>query len=91
MDRLLSFLFFAVFFYFMMRFGFGAHMVHGDHDSHRHGGHPEEGEGSTKDPVCGMPVESGQGYSERHEGKVLHFCCKQCLDKFDAEPRRYAA
>jgi len=87
MDRLLSFLVFAVLFYVMMRYGCGAHMVHG------HGGHQHErqDEGSAKDPVCGMSVEPGQGYSEQYQGKVLHFCSKQCLDKFDAEPRRYAA
>jgi YHS domain-containing protein len=89
MDRLLSFLLFAAFFYLMMRFGCGAHMVHGNHGGHEHGGHGEES--PTKDPVCGMPVTPGQGYSEHYDGKVLHFCSKQCLDKFDAEPRRYAA
>ena len=90
MDRLLSFLLFAAFFYLMMRFGCGAHMVHGNHESHGQGGHGEEG-GSERDPVCGMPVEPGQGYSEQYGGKVLHFCSRRCLDKFDAEPRRYAA
>jgi len=90
MDRLLSFVLFAVFFYLMMRFGCGAHMVHGNHAGH---GDRSEGaqEGSLKDPVCGMSVEPGHGYSEHYEGKVLHFCSKRCLDKFDAEPRRYAA
>ena len=41
MSGLLSLLLFAVFFYFMMRFGCGAHMVHG------HGGHEgHDGHGS---------------------------------------------
>lgn len=31
MDGFLSFLFFALLFYVMMRFGCGAHMVHGHH------------------------------------------------------------
>jgi hypothetical protein len=39
MDRLLSFLVFAAFFYLMMRFGCGAHMVHGHHGGHEHEGH----------------------------------------------------
>jgi len=93
MDRLLSFLIFAAFFYLMMRFGCGAHMVHG-----RHGGHENEGHGSggdrpesARDPVCGMPVAAGQGYSEVYQGRELHFCSKACLDKFDAQPQRYAA
>lgn len=92
MNSLLSLLLFAAFFYFMMRFGCGAHMVHGGHGGHDHEGHSGTGmeEGPTKDPVCGMTVEPGQGYSEHYEGKVLHFCSKQCLDKFDAEPRKWA-
>ena len=88
MDRLLSLLLFAGLFYLMMRFGCGAHMIHGSHGSKGNG---DSEQGSEKDPVCGMPVESGQGYSKRFEGKVLRFCSKQCLDKVDAEPRRYAA
>ena len=88
MDRFISLLLFAGLFYLMMRFGCGAHMVHG-----RHGGHEGPGEagreGSSNDPVCGMPVGPGQGYSKNHEGRTLHFCSRQCLDKFDAEPQRY--
>jgi len=60
MDRLLSLLLFAALFYLMIRFGCGAHVVHGSHDGHEHNDHHEDGKGSTKDPVCGMPIESGQ-------------------------------
>jgi YHS domain-containing protein len=91
MDRLLSFLLFAAFFYLMMRFGCGAHMVHGSHGGHEHEGDHGEGKGSIKDPVCGMPVEPGQGYSKHFQGQEIRFCSKQCLDKFESEPRRYAA
>lgn len=90
MSGFLSLLLFAALFYSMMRFGCGAHMVHG------HGGHDHQGsggggarEGSAKDPVCGMPVELGQGYTKNHEGRMLHFCSRNCLDKFEAEPERY--
>ena len=55
MDRLLSFLLFAAFFYLMMRFGCGAHMVHGNHGGHGHEGHQGADKGSAKDSVCGMP------------------------------------
>ena len=94
MNGLLSFLLFAAFFYLMMRFGCGAHMVHGGHGGHgdgEHEGHSGHGgqEGSAKDPVCGMPVEPGQGYTKSHEGRELHFCSRKCLDKFDAEPQKY--
>lgn len=91
-------LIFAAFFYFMMRFGCGAHMVHGGHGGHggaEHEGHEGHGAamdmGFTKDPVCGMSVEPGQGYTENHEGKEYRFCSRKCLDKFDAEPQRYVS
>lgn len=91
MNGLLSLLLFAVFFYLMMRFGCGAHMVHGSHAAHEHEGHGGGAaeEGSTKDPVCGMPVAPGQGYTKNHEGRLLHFCSRKCLDKFEAVPQRY--
>lgn len=92
MDRLVSFLLFAAFFYLMMRFGCGAHMVHGSHKDHEHEGHSSAGQDTpAKDPVCGMMVLHGQGYTEMHQGHELHFCSKQCLDKFDAQPQSYAA
>lgn len=86
-------LLFAAFFYFMMRFGCGAHMVHGGHGGGEHEGHEghRAGTGSAKDPVCGMPVEPAQGYSKVHEGREYRFCSRKCLDKFDAEPQRYVS
>lgn len=76
-------------FYLMMRFGCGAHMVHG------HGGDEHEARmavsGNDKDPVCGMAVSPGQGYSEIYQNHEFRFCSRKCLDKFDAEPQRYAA
>lgn len=86
MEGLFSLLLFAAFFYFMMRFGCGAHMVHG------HGGHAGHGplEASVKDPVCGMDVEAGKGYAKMHEGRQYRFCSRKCLDQFEVEPQRYA-
>jgi YHS domain-containing protein len=77
----------------MMRFGCGAHMVHGRHGCHGHEGHKSGGgaPGSARDPVCGMSVGTGQGYSEVYQGRELRFCSRACLDKFDAQPERYAA
>lgn len=91
MDGLLSFLFFGVFFYAMMRFGCGAHMVHGDHGGHGSGGHKEHSgqENFAKDPVCGMDVASGEGYSKMYDGRSYRLCSRKCLDKFEAEPQRY--
>jgi YHS domain-containing protein len=90
MRAVLPWLIYGALFYVMMRYGCGSHMLHG-HAGHGHGGHggtasPPD---SSKDPVCGMSVEGGQGYTKNHEGRELHFCSRQCLDKFDAEPRRY--
>jgi YHS domain-containing protein len=85
MEGFLSFLLFAVFFYLMMRFGCGAHMVHG------HGGHAGHGGGGKKyiDPVCGMEVETEKGYGKMYEGVLYRFCSRNCLDKFDADPVKY--
>lgn len=87
MERVLSFLLFAGMFYLMMRFGCGAHMVHG------HGGHGAGGSGhgaSPVDPVCGMEVAPTSGYSRMYEGREYRFCSRQCLDQFDAAPERYS-
>ena len=82
MDGLFTFLFFAVIFYLMMRWGCGAHMVHG------HGGHGASDKPAV-DPVCGMDVAPDKGYGRMYEGRLYRFCTRNCLDKFDAEPQRY--
>ena len=85
MEGLGTLLLFAAFFYLMMRFGCGAHMVHG------HGGHSHGTGKATKyiDPVCDMEVEAEQGYGKMHQGELYRFCSRSCLDKFDADPERY--
>jgi YHS domain-containing protein len=91
MEGLGSLLLFAVFFYVMMRFGCGAHMIHG------HGGHSGQNghaganapKGDRKDPVCGMEVAEGEGYSKMHLGRQLRFCSRKCLDQFESSPGRY--
>ena len=69
-------------------------MVHGGHGGHvdgEHVGHSGSAEqmASAKDPVCGMTVERGEGYTKSNDGRELHFCSRNCLDKFEAEPQRY--
>ncbi len=98
MQGLLSFLLFAVFFYLMMRFGCGAHMVHGGHGGHagyagheEHGADPGATASAAKDPVCGMEVPTGQGYAKMHQGRQYRFCSRRCLDDFEATPERYVA
>ena len=87
MEGLGSLLLFALMFYLMMRFGCGAHMVHG------HGGHGSHGsssEGTSKDPVCGMAVPAGSGYVKMHDGQAVRFCSRQCLDKFEQNPTQFS-
>lgn len=86
MEGLFSLLLFAAFFYYMMRIGCGAHMVHG------HGSHGGQGStpGSQTDPVCGMEVEPGTGYIKMYERREYSLCSRKCLDAFDANPERYA-
>lgn len=93
MEGLFSLLLFAALFYVMMRFGCGAHMVHGHG---RHGGHGAPGQGdptaaSAVDPVCGMAVDPTKGYTKVHDGHAYRFCSRACLDTFEAAPQQYAA
>jgi len=87
MEGLLTFLLFAGFFYLMMRFGCGAHMVHG-HGSHKKNpGHPQSDR--HIDPVCGIKVEVDKGYGKMHDGMLYRFCTRNCLDKFEADSEQY--
>lgn len=90
MEGLGSFLLFAVFFYLMMRFGCGAHMMHG-HGHSKNGDTKNNHNGVRKytDPVCDMEVETEQGYGKMYQGTLYRFCSRNCLDKFDVEPERY--
>ncbi len=87
MSGLGSLLFFAILFYLMMRFGCGAHMIHG------HGKHSQpqkkSKEGKYIDPVCDMEVDADQAYSMMHEGELYRFCTRSCLSKFDTDPGHY--
>ena len=89
MDGLISLLLFAGLFYFMMRFGCGAHMVHGHggHQGHEHG----SGAASDTDPVCGMPIAADHGYAKVQDGRAYRVCSRQCLDTFEANPGQYLA
>src|SRR6266498_1286683 len=43
------------------------------------------------DPVCGMKVKPSSPHRVEHEGREVAFCSRGCLEKFKAEPGRYAA
>ncbi len=83
MEGLGSFLLFAAFFYIMMRFGCGAHMIHG-HANHAEG-HSSDGE-KFIDPVCGTEVGTDKGYGVMYQANLYRFCSKKCLDQFDEQP-----
>ena len=91
MEGLVTLLLFAGLFYFMMRFGCGAHAVHG-HGSGGHSGHGSHQEvPGAVDPVCGMEAAPGQGYTKTHAGREYRLCSRACLDKFEANPDHFAA
>jgi len=91
MEGLLTLLIFGVLFFVMMRYGCGAHIMHGGHGSHR--GHAGGGEAQAggKDPVCGMDVAPDNGYSMAWHGSTYRFCSRSCLEKFEAAPEKFAA
>lgn len=43
----------------------------------------------TKDPVCGMDVETPSKFFTELENKRYDFCSEQCLNKFLSEPDKY--
>ena len=88
MEGLLSMLLFAGLFFVMMRYGCGAHMMHGHHGSHEHNKQNKDQQ-KYIDPVCGVEVDVEQGYGKMHDGNLYRFCSRDCLDKFEAGPERY--
>lgn len=89
MDGLLSLLLFAAFFYLMMRFGCGAHMVHGKHGKDSQNVSDDGIDAKYIDPVCGMEVDSEQGYGKMHDRHLYRFCSRSCLDQFETNPGQY--
>ncbi len=88
MEGLIWLLIYAGLFYFMMRYGCGAHMIHG-HGGH--GGHNDTQQANTQiDPVCGMKVAEDQGYGKMYQGSLYRFCSRKCLDQFEEKPNLYA-
>jgi Cu+-exporting ATPase len=46
----------------------------------------------TKDPVCGMEIETSEAFATRsHQEQRFYFCSQKCVDEFDAYPHRYAS
>ncbi len=85
MEGLISLLIFAGLFFFMMRFGCGAHARHGK----SHTSNPDYHSLELHDPVCGMQVNSDEGYGFAYKSNMYRFCSRECLDKFDKNPEQY--
>jgi YHS domain-containing protein len=98
MEALLYFALWAGFFFLMMRFGCGAHVM-----GHGRGGHAtaaDGGGGTTAgprwvppptdfDPVCGRTVDTTDAKSSVHDGWVYYFCSPTCRERFEADPKAF--
>jgi len=50
------------------------------------------GQGYALDPVCGMQVLAAHApASTMHEGQKVYFCADRCLERFTADPARFAS
>lgn len=93
METVAYLLFWALLFFFMMRFGCGAHIMgHGHHGHQRHGN--ESGDriqepAMAVDPVCGMTIDTQGAKSSLYRGKAYYFCSATCRDKFEATPQQW--
>lgn len=89
MDGILTLLLYAGLFFVMMRFGCGSHGRHGKQGGKTAQVHQHDDTSKTIDPVCGINVETEQGYGKMHHKQLYRFCSRNCLDKFETDPGRY--
>ena len=45
----------------------------------------------VRDPVCGMHLAEGLAVPLREGGELLHFCSRECREKYLAGTRRFVA
>jgi YHS domain-containing protein len=104
MESLLSILLFVAFFYLMMRFGCGAHMLSNagggcGHSSHSHNKTDDESsqpvisdsKRNARDPVCGMEIETARATaSTKYGANTFYFCSKECYERFKERPDYFA-
>jgi YHS domain-containing protein len=43
----------------------------------------------TKDPVCGIDLDTKSSHKSAHAGRIYVFCCRTCKTAFDKEPGQY--
>jgi len=95
MQTLFYFLLWAAFFFVMMRFGCGAHVMGHGHASKMPGDRPSpDGNSALRpqkavDPVCGMSIETAGASTAIHDGQIYYFCSQSCHEKFEASPETY--
>ncbi|OYV52901.1 MAG: hypothetical protein B7Z77_00980 [Acidocella sp. 20-58-15] len=97
LQTVLYFLMWGGFFFVMMRFGCGSHIMgHG----HHHGSKPNDARGSTADnapiasdkgvdPVCGKTVLKAEAKTAAYGGHIYYFCSSGCRETFEAQPASY--
>ena len=44
----------------------------------------------AKDPICNMMVDKATSIKTTHEGSTYYFCADGCLQKFKADPKKFA-
>lgn len=95
MESIIWFLVLGGLFYFMMKFGCGAHIGGhgghaGGHEDHAGHGRPSTSSQKVKDPVCGMEIDRDQAHSMvRDRKQQIFFCSETCHNKFNEEPEKY--
>jgi YHS domain-containing protein len=98
MESLANFLLWAGFFFLLLHFGRGAHVMG---DRHRQRGAPEQGlDRNPKqlgwtapkiavDAVCGKTVQTNAAKSSVDDGAVHYFCSRECRERFEVAPNLY--
>jgi Cu+-exporting ATPase len=67
------------------------HSHHRGQRSHHNNGDAEPSAGKKLDPVCGMSVDIATAkHTHSYAGQTWYFCGRHCLEKFAANPQRYA-
>ena len=99
MQTLIWFLVWGAFFFLMMRFGCGAHIMGHAHRHSHDGGTLDTplSPGGARwippakdiDPVCGMTIETAGAKSAVYDGHVYYFCSQECRQKFESSPQSH--
>ena len=67
--------------------GKSVHPRGSQHSVPRAGSGPALGGQTARDPVCGMFVSTEVSHRLKHGSETLHFCSRECLERFQAGVR----